>query len=154
MLLPAELIPKEIMDAYNLHELVHNSNIYMAINKGIYGLKEAGALANEQLQHHLAPYGYTPTKYTPGLWKHQSNNNMFALVVDDFALKYIGKDNALHLIKALQDKYEDVEVNWDGTKLCGINLQWDYVKRQYKLNLKGFIAKLRQRFNLSLVKIP
>ena len=67
MFLPAELIPKEIMDAYNLHELVHNGNIYMAINKGIYGLKEARALANEQLQHHLALYGYAPTKYMPGL---------------------------------------------------------------------------------------
>ena len=48
---------------------------------------------------------------------------MFALVVDDFALKYIGKDNALHLIQALKDKYEDVEVNWDRNKLCAINSQ-------------------------------
>ena len=68
---------------------------------------------------------------------------MFALAVDDFALKYISKDNALYLIQALQDKYEDIEVNCDGYKLCGINLQWDYVKRQCKLNLKGHIDKLR-----------
>ena len=47
MFLPADLILKEIMDAYNLHQLIYNGKIYMAINKGIYGLKEAGALANE-----------------------------------------------------------------------------------------------------------
>ena len=111
MFLPADLIPKEIMDSYKLHDLIHNGKIYMAINKGIYGLKEAGILANEQLKQHLAPYGYAPTKFTPGLWKHQTNNNVFALVVDDFALKYIGDDNASHLINALKDKYEDVEVN-------------------------------------------
>ena len=39
----------------------------MEINKGIYGLKKAGALANQQLQQHLVPYGYTPIRYTPGL---------------------------------------------------------------------------------------
>ena len=50
MFLPAELIPKEIIDTYNLHNLIYNRKIYIAINKGIYGLKEAGALVNEQLQ--------------------------------------------------------------------------------------------------------
>ena len=94
MFLPAELIPKEIMDAYNLYDLIHNGKTYIAINKGIYRLKEARALANEQLQQHLAPYGYTPTKYTPGLWKHNSNNIIFALIVNDFTVKYIGKQNA------------------------------------------------------------
>ena len=67
MFLPAELIPKEIMDAYNLHNLIHNWKIYIAINKGIHRLKEARALANKQLQQYLAPYRYTPTKYTLGL---------------------------------------------------------------------------------------
>ena len=49
MFLPVDLISKEIIDAYNLHKLVHNGKIYIAINKGIYGLKKAGALANEEL---------------------------------------------------------------------------------------------------------
>jgi len=49
MFLPAELIPDEIMQAYNLHNKIHNSNLYMEINKGIYSLKEAGTLANQQL---------------------------------------------------------------------------------------------------------
>ena len=47
MFLPAELIPNEIMDKCNLHDLIHNGKICMAINKAIYSLKEAGALANE-----------------------------------------------------------------------------------------------------------
>ena len=47
MFLPAELIPDEIMQAYNLHDKIHNGKIYMEMNKGIYGLKEAGTLANQ-----------------------------------------------------------------------------------------------------------
>ena len=68
--------------------------------------------------------------------------------MDDFGIKYIGKENALHLISALKDKYEDVEVNWDGDRLCGINLRWNYDKYQYKLNLPGYIHKLQKRFNI------
>ena len=94
MFLPAKLIPKEIMKVYNLYDLIHNRKIYIAINKEIYRLKEAGALANKQLQQHLAPYGCIPTKYILGLWKYNSNNIIFALIVDDFAVKYIGKQNA------------------------------------------------------------
>ena len=45
--LPAALIPKEILNHYNLYSKIHNGNIYICINKGIYSLKEAGALANE-----------------------------------------------------------------------------------------------------------
>ena len=49
MYLPADLILKEVMGACNLHKLVHNSKIHIAINKSMYDLEEAGALANEQL---------------------------------------------------------------------------------------------------------
>ena len=111
MVLPLNLIPQEIIYHYNLNELAHNGNIYIQINKGIYGLKEAGALANKQLQLHLAPYGYKSAKFTLGLWLHDTNKVIFTLIVDDFGVKYIGKENALHLISALKDKYKDVEVN-------------------------------------------
>ena len=50
MFLPFDLIPKEIVDHYNLKSMIHNRIIYMAINKSIYDLKEVGALANVQLQ--------------------------------------------------------------------------------------------------------
>jgi hypothetical protein len=36
----------------------------------MYGLKEAGILAMEQLVAKLAPHGYEPAPFTPGLWRH------------------------------------------------------------------------------------
>ena len=144
MFLSAELILDEIMQAYNLHDKIHNGKIYMEINKGIYGLKEAGALANQQLQQHLVPYGYTPTRYIPSLQKHSSDLIIFGLIVDDFAVKYTNKEQAKYLVNALKDKYEDVEVNQEGDKLCGINLKWDYKVRTCKLSILNYIEKLRQ----------
>ena len=50
--------------------------------------KQAARLANERLEHQLAPYGYAPVQHTPSLWKHESNGILFSLVVDDFGIKY------------------------------------------------------------------
>ena len=56
-------------------------------------------IANQQLQKHLAKFGYAPTARTPGLWIHSSCNIAFSLVVDNFGVKYVGRDNA-HIYSA------------------------------------------------------
>jgi hypothetical protein len=57
----------------------------------MYGLKQAGLLANQLLQTRLAPFRYYPARHTPGLWLHKTRPIYFTLVVDDFAVKYVGK---------------------------------------------------------------
>ena len=42
MFIPIVLIPKEFMDEYNLHDKIHNGKVYLKINKGMYGLPQAG----------------------------------------------------------------------------------------------------------------
>ena len=109
----------------SLYERIHNGKVFMSISEGIRGLKEVVGLANQQLQQYLDPYGHTPSKYTSGLLKHDTTKTMLNLVVNDFRVKHIIKSNAKHLIQALKDKHEDKEVNWEGSKLCGIDLKWD-----------------------------
>jgi hypothetical protein len=79
--IPVELIPDEIMDQYNLHKFVTNGHVVFEVRKGMYGLPQAGRIANEQLQKHLEPFGYTPCQITPGLWKHTDKNMAFAIVL-------------------------------------------------------------------------
>jgi hypothetical protein len=50
--------PKEIIQKYNLNALAVDSWVYIEIRKGMYGLKQAGLLANQLLQTRLAPFGY------------------------------------------------------------------------------------------------
>ena len=66
----------------------------MEIRKAIYGLPQAGVLANKLLKKRLAPEGYYEMPHTPGMWKHVSRPIAFTLVVDDFAVKYVNKHNA------------------------------------------------------------
>jgi hypothetical protein len=49
MRIPLNLIPQEIQDEYNLLPLAHNDYIYVEIQKGMYGLPQAGILANKLL---------------------------------------------------------------------------------------------------------
>ena len=68
-----KIIPEEIIDAYNLTALVDNKGwIYMRIEKGMYGLKQAGIIANQELVKHMATFRYHPVQHTPGLWVHDT----------------------------------------------------------------------------------
>ena len=59
----------------------------MDIQRGMYGLKQAGKIANDQLKDRLIPHGYLPCKNTPGLWKHINKPILFTLIVDNFGVK-------------------------------------------------------------------
>jgi hypothetical protein len=77
----------------------------MEIQKGMYGLPQAGILANKLLKKRLALYGYFEQPHTPGLWKHVSRLVWFNLCVDDFGIKYIRIENLQHLYDALKKKH-------------------------------------------------
>ena len=116
------MIPAEIMDLYDLHDKVHNGYVYAEVRKTMYGLPQAGRMAEEELVEHLAPYGYAPVKHTPGLWKHESRPVTFVLVIDDFGVQYVGKEHADHLAMALKARYNMTE-DWAGERYCGITLK-------------------------------
>jgi hypothetical protein len=93
--------PEEIVQKYNLNALAVDGWVYIEVRKGMYDLKQAGHLANQLLQTHLAPFGYCPARHTPGIWLHKTRPISFTLVVDDFAVKYVGKQHGEHLRNAL-----------------------------------------------------
>jgi hypothetical protein len=52
-------IPLEIIEEYKMHEIVTDDGyIYCKIQKGMYGLPQAGIIAQEVLQERLAKVGY------------------------------------------------------------------------------------------------
>ena len=95
------IIPQEIIDQYTLLPLVRNGYVYIEIQRGMYGLPQAGILANNQLTERLEPKGYYQCRYTPGLWRHKCRPILFSLAVDDFGIKYAGKEHADHLIASI-----------------------------------------------------
>ena len=89
---------------FNLTEKAHNGYIYARATNGIYRLPQAERIAHYALLKYLEPYVYQPSSTNPGLWKHDSRPINFTLVVDYIGIKYVGKDHALHLKAALENK--------------------------------------------------
>jgi hypothetical protein len=142
------LIPREIINEYNLKELVNaNGSVLARVDKGMYGLPQAGMLANKLLKERLDKHGYHETIHTPGLWRHKTCPIMFALVVNNFGIQYVGKQHADHLIAALKQDYEAVTIDWKGNLFCGVTLEWDYDKRTVDLSMPGYVEKALQEFH-------
>ena len=78
------------------------------------GLKQSVRIANNRLKAHLAKFCFAPVPRTLALWKHGTKPIFFSLIVDDFGVKYIGKENADHLIQDLQKLY-NISIDWTGS---------------------------------------
>ena len=146
MRLPIKLIPDEIIEAYELRTKAHNDHVYMEIRRGMYGLPQAGILANQLLTNRLAPHGYEQCQNTPGLWRHKWQPILFSLVVDNFGIKNVGKQHADHLIQAIEEHYEFAK-DWAGTLYCGITLKWDYTQRTVDLSMPGYIQATLHKYS-------
>jgi hypothetical protein len=154
MRIPINLIPPEIIEEYDLMSKVHNGFIYIRIDKGMYGLPQAGLLANQLLEKRLLPHGYFQSRHTPGLWLHRTRKTMFTLVVDDFGIKYSSRDDANHLLDLLRADYEAVTVDWDASLYCGISIKWDYKKRTCAMSMPGYIAAALAKYKHPTPKRP
>jgi hypothetical protein len=145
--------PEEIVHKYNLDTLAADGWVNIEIRKGMYGLRQAGLLANQLMQTRLAPFKYYPARHTPGIWLHKTQPIAFSLVVDDFAVKYVGKQHADNLKNALLKTYE-LTTAWAATVCSGMTLKWDYKNRTCDISMPGYISNVLSKFQHDAPKHP
>ncbi len=120
-------IPDKLIQQYNLMLLVtQDGYVYCEITRDMYGLPQAGIIAQEVLEKRLAEYGYHQSKTINGFWKHQTRPICFTLIVDDLAVKYVNKEDTEHLINAIK-AYYPMTVDRDAMKYIGLTIIWDYI---------------------------
>jgi hypothetical protein len=117
----------------------------------MYGLPQAGIIAKELLEERLLKAGYQQSKITPGYLKHDWRPISFTLIVDNFGVKYIGKEHVHHLIQTLKEHYE-IKEDWEGTRYLGITLDWDYKKCKVHLSLPGYVERALAQFGHDIPK--
>ena len=71
--------------------MIEDGWLYFEINKSMYGIPEAGRLANDLLQKKMKDFGYYECTHTPGYWRHLWKPISWTLIVDDFGIRYIQK---------------------------------------------------------------
>jgi hypothetical protein len=141
-----DLFPDNIIEEYKLQDIVDsNCFVFCEVQRGMYGLPQAGIIAQELLEKRLRIAGYSQSKLTPGYWTHSWRPITFTLVVDNFGVKYINKDDVEHLLEALKKDYA-CNTDCDGTRYLGLSLNWDYKERNVHLGMPGNIEKALARF--------
>jgi hypothetical protein len=138
-------LPQETIEKYDLNDLAQDGKVYIEIQKGMYGLPQAGILANELLQRNLAKDGYRPTTHTHALWTHDTRPISFSLVVDDFGVKYVGREHGEHLMTCIKKNY-NISSDWNGTAYCGLTLDWNCKNRTVDLSMPGYIKAALHKY--------
>ena len=80
----------------------------------MYRLLQAGLIANKLLKKQLNNHEYSQIRIVPGLWMHDTQPIQFTLVVDDFGVKYLGNEHAIHFQQVLNKHYK-LMCNWTGS---------------------------------------
>ena len=142
-----KLIPANVIEKHDLQPFLVNNSVLFEVNQGMYGLPQAGYLAQRRLIAHLAENDYHETP-TPCLFRHSSNGTTFALVVDDFGVKYTTKAAADHLISVLRQLYE-IKIDWTGTTYIGFTINFNRQQKTVTLSMLTYIAKVLERFLLT-----
>lgn len=145
MKLQAKHIPSIITKHYNLAPIFHNEFLYLNIDKGMYGLKQAGILGWQDLKTHLAKYQFFPVRHTPGLWTQKTIPITFVLVVDEFGVKYHSQEAIEFLLSALQAKYQ-ITTDYTGSLYCGITLNWNHSHHSVNLSMPNYIHQVLTQY--------
>jgi hypothetical protein len=145
--------PEEIIQKYNLNDMAVDGWVYIEIRKCMYGLKQAGLLANKLLQTRLSPFGYYPARHTPGMWLQKTWSISFTFIVDDFTAKYVGKQHAEHLQNDLLQTY-GLKTDWTATVYSGMTLKWDYHTRTCDISMPGYVSNVLSKFQHDSPKHP
>ena len=115
-------IPEDVRWEYKLHEKATQDGwVGVEVHKRMYELPQASLLAQELLATRLAKHGYEQSKLTPGLWTHANKLIQLCLVVDNFGVKHVGKEHAIHLKTIIKQHYE-LLTNWTGKKYVRLTI--------------------------------
>ena len=153
MKLALACIPDEIVEQYNLCALSPDGWVYPEIRKVMPGLKQSGCITNNWLKAQLVHFGFAPVPRTPALWKHTTKPIIFSLFIDNFGVKYIGKENADHIIQALQKLYT-ISIDWTGSLFYGLTIAWDYAARTCDISIPNYLQTSLRKFQHPAPKRP
>ena len=119
--------------------------MHVDILQGMYVLPQSGLISQQLIEKRMNKQGYQQREITLGFWTHDWRLICLSLCVDDFGIKYVGKQHAGHLMTVLREHYK-ISRDWKGKKCLGLDIDWDYNNRKVHLSMLGYVAEALSRF--------
>jgi hypothetical protein len=146
-------IPEEVIIEYELRKkATSNGSIYIRAQRGMYGLPQAGLLANELLEKRLNKHGYHQSKLCQdfGSTIHDQYTSRWSSTI--LGVKYVGEEHANHLKATLKELYK-LTCDWTGQRYIGITLDCDFKRRQVHLSMPNYVKKALKQFQHKVRKL-
>lgn len=120
------------------------------ILKGLYGLKQAGRIWNQHLDRLLRQIGLMPLRSAPCVYMRGSGATQIIAVVyvDDILLTSPSLEEITRVKSAMADVWK-LEDKGEATRFCGLQLDYDRMKRTLHIHLKQYIRKLLDDFDIT-----
>ena len=148
-------IPPAARAMLGISHLTDADIIYFQANIAIPGQPDAGKLAQEGLIAHLTPYGYSMCRYTPCLFKHNTDTSIaFPVHVDDMLIKHDPRtSDYANLVAALTTKYS-LKEKPIATSFCGIRIDLfrdtnNHSNDRLTLSIPGGVHKALTKLNFT-----
>ncbi len=109
----------------------------------MYGFPQAGRLSQLCLISHLKQHGYHQCPNTPCLFKHESRDIMFCLVVGE---RYGTQDDADHLINIIALRSHDYELTVKPKGDTYLSMHIYFTPTSVSISMPGYIDKMLKRF--------
>jgi hypothetical protein len=78
---------------------------------------------------------------------------LFTLCVNEFGIKYIGREHTNHLTKIVKEHYK-CSIDWDRKSYLGMNMDWDYNGRKVNVSMLDYLPKALVRFQHQAPRKP
>jgi hypothetical protein len=147
--LPADIIERHKLDLFLHMRPTFGHGVLVRCDKTIYGLPQAGLIAQKRLNKLLAEHGYHRCENTPGLYHHETRPTFFTLVVDDFLMACKSDEDRDHLLDVLRLLYE-VKVDYKAQRYVGITIHHDIVKHRIEISVPNYIKNTLERFGIEI----
>jgi hypothetical protein len=142
------MIPPDIQQKFSASIVWHKDRAMVRVDNSIYGLPQAGRIAQLKLTDLLSRNGYRQAANTPCLFIHESRRIAFTLVVDDFAVKYAAREDVDHLLSVIRQLY-DVTADWTGSRYLGLHLTFDKANRSVTTSMPNYVTSGLRRFGVT-----
>ncbi len=90
MKMPLALFPDWIKQQYNLGKFAYHGFVYLEMRCAVFGLPQAGILANELLHQRLLPHGYYKCNINPWFMETQDTSYCLHVSCQQFRCKICG----------------------------------------------------------------
>ena len=119
-------LPDDVVKFYKIAaKVTKDGYVYVKTQQGMYGLPQAGMIAQHLLKQRLNKEGYYQGKCTRGLWTHKWRHIAFSFCVNNIGVKYVGKAHSDHLMSVLQ-AHNKISSDCSEKNYLGLDHDWEY----------------------------